>query len=156
VVDAVVKWFNAEKGFGFVEIADGSGDAFLHIGVLQNAGHDTVAPETKLRVQVGQGHKGRQVTAVLELDTSTAASRPRMSPNVGRREVQPRHSFQVPRHGEWFNGQGLRLCRRRGRRQDVFRISIVERAGIQAPRQQVWMRVVETEGSRGDFGALMD
>ena len=69
-VDATVKWFNEEKGFGFVELGDGSGDAFLHIGVLQNAGHDVVAPETKLSVQVGQGQKGRQVTAVLEVDAS--------------------------------------------------------------------------------------
>ena len=73
-VDATVKWFNAEKGFGFVELGDGSGDAFLHIGVLQNAGHDVVAPETKLRVQVGQGQKGRQVTAVLEVDASGAGA----------------------------------------------------------------------------------
>ncbi len=29
--DAVVKWFNPEKGFGFVELSDGSGDAFLHV-----------------------------------------------------------------------------------------------------------------------------
>ena len=61
---AKVKWFNAEKGFGFVELGDGSGDAFLHIGVLQNAGHDVVAPETKLKVQVGQGQKGPQATNV--------------------------------------------------------------------------------------------
>src|SRR5262245_42330883 len=65
-VDAKVKWFNEEKGFGFVELEDGSGDAFLHIGVLQNAGHDGITPEAKIRVQVGQGQKGRQVTAVLE------------------------------------------------------------------------------------------
>ena len=69
-VDATVKWFNEEKGFGFVELGDGSGDAFLHFGVLQSAGHDVVAPETKLRVQVGQGQKGRQVSAVLEVDAS--------------------------------------------------------------------------------------
>ena len=31
-IDASVKWFNADKGFGFVELADGSGDAFLHTG----------------------------------------------------------------------------------------------------------------------------
>src|SRR6516225_60377 len=34
-IDATVKWFNPEKGFGFVELGDGSGDAFLHIAVLQ-------------------------------------------------------------------------------------------------------------------------
>ena len=71
-VDATVIWFNAEKGFGFVQLGDGSGDAFLHVGVLEKAGHDIVTPETKLRVQVGQGQKGRQVTAVLEVAASGA------------------------------------------------------------------------------------
>src|ERR1044071_3323833 len=65
-VDATVKWFNPEKGFGFVELGNGSGDAFLHIAVLEGAGYETVLPGSKLRVQIGQGQKGRQVTAVLE------------------------------------------------------------------------------------------
>ena len=80
-IDAVVKWFNPDKGFGFVELADGSGDAFLHVAALQAAGHDAVEPETKMSVQVGQGQKGRQVTAVLSVDASSggaprAAARP--------------------------------------------------------------------------------
>src|SRR5438105_4268011 len=89
-IDAIVKWFNPEKGFGFVELADGSGDAFLHIAVLERGGHDTVLPETKLRVQVGQGQKGPQVTAVLELDASTAAAtQPRMSPKLSGGQGSP-------------------------------------------------------------------
>src|SRR5436190_18092587 len=89
-IDAIVKWFNPDKGFGFVELADGSGDAFLHVGVLERGGHETVLPETKLRVQVGQGQKGRQVTAVLELDASTAAaSRPRMPPRMSGNAESP-------------------------------------------------------------------
>ena len=39
-IEATVKWFNAEKGFGFVELGDRSGDAFMHIAVLQKAGHE--------------------------------------------------------------------------------------------------------------------
>src|SRR4029078_959960 len=50
-LDATVKWFNADKGFGFVELADGSGDVFLHIAVLQAAGHEAVGPQDKLSVQ---------------------------------------------------------------------------------------------------------
>ena len=50
----------------------GRGDAFLHIGALQAAGYETVPPGAKLKVQVGQGQKGTQVTRVLEVDTSTA------------------------------------------------------------------------------------
>src|SRR6476620_9962763 len=81
-IDATVKWFNPEKGFGFVELGDDSGDAFLHIAVLESAGYETVLPGTKLRVQIGQGQKGPQVTAVLEVDASSAASlRPQRSPS---------------------------------------------------------------------------
>src|ERR1700704_438308 len=81
-IDAKVKWFNPEKGFGFVELGDGSGDAFLHVAVLESAGHETVLPGSKLRVQVDQGQKGPQVTAVLEVDASAAAAtRPQRSPS---------------------------------------------------------------------------
>jgi CspA family cold shock protein len=164
VVDAIVKWFNAEKGFGFVEVADGSGDEFLRIGVLQSAGHEAVAPETKLRVQVGQGQKGRQVTAVLEVDTSTtAASRPRTSPKLSGRRERPDPATASEIHGtvKWFNGQkGFGFVAAEDGGKDVFlHISIVDRAGIQAlpEGQQVWMRVVETQKGREAISvALMD
>jgi len=39
-VQAVVKWYNPDKGFGFVQLADGSGDAFLHVSVVERSGHD--------------------------------------------------------------------------------------------------------------------
>src|SRR5690606_4975149 len=84
-LDATVKMFNSDKGFGFVALADGSGDAFPHIGIVLAAGRDAPLPRTKLRVQVGQGAKGAQVTAVLEVDASTAAApRPRSGPRQGR------------------------------------------------------------------------
>jgi len=41
-VDATVKWFNPDKGFGFAEIADGFGDAFLHIKVIQALSREAV------------------------------------------------------------------------------------------------------------------
>src|SRR5882757_8606403 len=66
-VDAIVKWFNPDKGFGFAEIADGSGDAFLHIKVVEALGQSTLAPGAKLSVLVGQGQKGRQITKILSI-----------------------------------------------------------------------------------------
>ena len=74
-IDAVVKWFKGDKGFGFVELSNGSGDAFLHIGALQAAGYESVPPGAKLKVNVSNGVKGAQVTRVLEVDTSGAAER---------------------------------------------------------------------------------
>jgi CspA family cold shock protein len=46
----VVKWYNADKGFGFVQLADGSGDAFLHVSVVERSGHDSISPGTTLEV----------------------------------------------------------------------------------------------------------
>lgn len=157
-MDAIVKWFNAEKGFGFVELSDGSGDAFLHIAVLQNAGHDAVAPETKLRVQVGQGQKGRQVTAVLEVDASGAGAQqpnrrpaaPRVSSDRGRVDAGP--ASAVEGTVKWFNpdkGFGFAVAEDGGK--DVFiHISVVEKAGVSvlADGQRVSMQVVKTQKGR--------
>jgi CspA family cold shock protein len=160
-VDAVVKWFNPDKGFGFVELADGSGDAFLHIVVLERGGHDTVLPETKLRVQVGQGQKGRQITAVLGLDASTAAaSRPRMM-SGGQERRDPATASEIHGTVKWFNGQkGFGFVAAEDGGKDVFlHISVVDRAGIQVlpEGQKVWMRVVKTQKGREAISvALID
>ena len=60
-IDAVVKWFKADKGYGFVELANGQGDAFLHANALHASGHDSVPAGAKLKVLVGAGAKGAQV-----------------------------------------------------------------------------------------------
>src|SRR5215467_10825070 len=69
---AKVKWFNGEKGFGFVELTDGSGEAFLHISVVEAAGHTALESGTTLTVRVGQGAKGPQITEITAVDSSTA------------------------------------------------------------------------------------
>ena len=67
-IDAAVKWFKNDKGFGFVELGNGTGDAFLHIGAVQAAGYETLPPGAKLKVQVTNSVKGQQVARVLEVD----------------------------------------------------------------------------------------
>ncbi len=71
-VRAVVKWYKPEKGFGFVALSDGSGDAFLHASVLERYGARSVPPGAALEVRAGPGPKGPQVTEVLNVDASTA------------------------------------------------------------------------------------
>jgi CspA family cold shock protein len=72
-VRATVKWYNPDKGFGFVELADGSGDAFLHVSVVERSGHGSVPPGATLEVRAGPGPKGSQVTEILSMDASTAS-----------------------------------------------------------------------------------
>jgi CspA family cold shock protein len=70
-VDAVVKWFNAEKGFGFVGVVGGS-EAFMHIRQLEAAGHSSVPEGARVKVRIGQGQKGPEVTEIIKVDLSPA------------------------------------------------------------------------------------
>src|SRR5438477_5787922 len=69
-VEAIVKWFSPEKGFGFVAVAGGP-DAFIHVRLLEAAGHSTLPEGARIRVRIGQGQKGPQVSEVMEVDTSS-------------------------------------------------------------------------------------
>jgi cold shock protein len=155
-VDALVKWFKADKGYGFVELAGGQGDAFLHANALHAAGHDTVPSGAKLRVQVGAGAKGAQVTRVLEVDTTGVVERPQRSSNDGvrPRRVAPDPSTAVSVTGKvkWFDdAKGFGFVASEDGGKDVFvHISILGPAGIShlAEGQQVTMRVVDTPKGR--------
>ncbi len=82
-LQATVKWYNPEKGFGFVELADGSGDVFLHANALQASGFQQVSQGATLQVRVGQGQKGRQVEQVVAVDETTAAPTRPAAPRTG-------------------------------------------------------------------------
>ena len=73
-VQATVKWYNPEKGFGFVELATG-GDAFLHVSVVERSGNSTVPPGASLEVRTAPGQKGLQITEILSVDTTHRAAR---------------------------------------------------------------------------------
>jgi CspA family cold shock protein len=54
-----VKWFNSEKGFGFIEPEEGGSDAFVHISAVEKAGLRTLTEGQKLTYELVEGHKGR-------------------------------------------------------------------------------------------------
>lgn len=73
---AVVKWFNAVKGYGFLTPVGGLGDIFVHMTVLRQAGFERLMPGTTVVCDVVQGAKGLQVLRIIEIDTSTAQASP--------------------------------------------------------------------------------
>jgi CspA family cold shock protein len=156
VVDAVVKWFKSDKGFGFVELSNGTGDAFLHIGALQSAGYETVPPGAKLKVHVGNGAKGAQVTRVIEVDTTGAQERAPQrsfdSPRPPRRTPDPSTAVSVAGKVKWFDDtKGFGFVSSNDGGKDVFvHISILGPAGLShlAEGQPVNMRVVDTPKGR--------
>src|SRR6185295_4609925 len=56
----VVKWFNAEKGYGFITPDDGGKDCFVHFSAIQGGGFRKLEEGQKVEFEVGQGQKGPQ------------------------------------------------------------------------------------------------
>jgi cold shock protein len=61
-----VKWFNPQKGFGFIQPADGSKDVFVHISAVERAGLGSLQEGQKVRFEVVT-ERGKQAAANLSL-----------------------------------------------------------------------------------------
>ena len=149
-VRAVVKWFNPEKGFGFVELSDGSGDAFLHGNVLAGSGINAVQPGETVEVRVGPGHKGPHVTEVLSVDSSTAVpATPRRSGSQAA--VSSGLPVEEPGTVKWFNtDKGFGFIARDDGGKDVFvHISALERSGLTGLGEGQRVVVDIVEGRKG-------
>ncbi|GAA1182827.1 MULTISPECIES: cold-shock protein [Nesterenkonia] len=55
-----VKWFNAEKGYGFIAPDDGSDDVFAHFSAIQSSGFRTLEENQKVEFETARGPKGLQ------------------------------------------------------------------------------------------------
>ncbi len=62
-----VKWFNAEKGFGFITRADGEKDCFVHHTAIQAEGYKTLNEGDKVEFDVVQGQKGPAAEKVVKV-----------------------------------------------------------------------------------------
>jgi cold shock protein len=145
-VEAAVKWFNATKGYGFVELA-GGGDAFLHLKALREVGRQTLPSGAKVRVVARTGSRGAEVVRIVEVDTRSAIER---SPR--RSTFDPSAAFELTGKVKWFDdarGFGFIASDDFGR--DVFvHSTTLGASGVQAlfECQAVSMRVVETPKGR--------
>ena len=59
-----VKWFNAEKGFGFIATDDNGPDVFVHYSAIQSDGFRTLEENQRVQFEVEQGAKGPQAVRV--------------------------------------------------------------------------------------------
>ncbi|MEX0952835.1 MAG: cold-shock protein [Nitriliruptoraceae bacterium] len=62
--EGTVKWFNADKGFGFIAPADGGEDLFVHFSAIQMQGYKALEEGQTVSFEVGEGQKGPQAQNV--------------------------------------------------------------------------------------------
>ncbi len=152
-----MKWYNSEKGFGFVELADGSGDVFLHASALQAAGAQTVSPGSIVHVRVGQGQKGRQVDQVVSIEAG-AEPPPRPShgggghvPRAPRQPVDLSSGVEMTGIVKWYNpDKGFGFITPKDGGKDVFiHATVLERAGLPPLQEGQAVRTTVVKGAKG-------
>jgi CspA family cold shock protein len=152
-----VKWYNALKRYGFVELSDGSGDAFLHASALAGISVDALQPGVTIEFRTAPAQRGVQVTEVISVDSSTAAPpRPPRKSSRSPLDRQPLEaSVQEMGTVKWYNvvkGFGFIAMDSGGR--DVFvHASALDRAGITGLNEGQRVFVGVAEGQKGPEAA---
>lgn len=161
-IRARVKWFNAAKGFGFLTPADNSGDIFVHLSALRQAGYEGLEEGATVVCEATHGPKGLQAVRIIDVDTSTIAR-----PPAGRRDGDnddPRHP-PLEASGDyldvtvkWFNAEkGYGFVTSGDDAQDIFvHIRTLRRVGLGDLRPGQSLRVRTGQGPKGPQVAEID
>lgn len=64
MAQGTVKWFNGEKGFGFIAVDDGTKDVFVHYSEIRGSGFRSLEENQRVQFEIGQGAKGPQALDV--------------------------------------------------------------------------------------------
>jgi CspA family cold shock protein len=90
-----VKWFNSDKGFGFIDNADGSGDVFIHFSNIDHPNSRELFEGQPVEFEIGEGRKGPEALHLVTTGDAPA-DQPSSRPQFGR-DDRPRNS--APRKG---------------------------------------------------------
>jgi len=67
MAQGTVKWFNAEKGYGFITPDEGGADLFVHFSAIQSNGYKRLDENQRVSFEISEGQKGPQATNVSKI-----------------------------------------------------------------------------------------
>ena len=151
-----LKWYNRVKRYGFVELSDGSGDAFLHASALAGMGIGALQPGVTLEFRTAPAQRGLQVTEVISVDSGTAA--PLRPPRKNFRSPLNRQPLEasVQEMGtvKWYNAaKGFGFIVLDGGGHVFVHVSALDRAGITGLNAGQRVFVGVAEGQKGPEAA---
>jgi len=152
-----VKWYNSIKRYGFVELSDGSGDAFLHATALVGINIGTLRPGVRLEFRLALGQRGPQVTEVISVDSNTATPSSPQRTRLRPRSDRPSLEASVHAMGtvKWYSaakGFGFIVMDSGG--EEIFvHASALNRAGITGLNEGQRVYVGVAEGRKGPEAA---
>lgn len=144
-VRAEVKWYNPNKGFGFVQPSGGGGDAFLHASVLGQAGYQELGEGDMVTCDIASGARGPQVVAIHQVE------RAEQQPGSWSRPQDDRLLETVDGTVKFFDaGKGFGFVTPDGGGKDVFvSARILTRAGLGTLEADQRVRVTTRLGPKG-------
>jgi len=147
-VSATVKWFNPIKGFGFVQPANGTGDAFIHVSVLEAAGQKDLQDGAELECEIEQGPRGPMVSVIYSIIAGSGEPAETVDENapvtdgvVKFFDANKGYGFVVP------DGEG----------QDVFVSGrVVAQSGLRMLEADSRVRVTTKMGDKGPLAVTVE